>query len=203
MQGIHSNLAAHLLVSDAAVQHAHSTDSAGNYALTLDERSLITQAAFVHAFIALEEFLEASAIHYLQGGVGLNGWAVVSYVDPRDGDHAMEMLIGQSRFVDWSSPDVVRKLSRVFLANGEPFESALAGFHSDLLDMKTVRNACSHVSRSTGTALGGFLSRWTGVPSLGVSAYDALLAVGKPSGQSYYQHARATISRIGQQISSP
>jgi hypothetical protein len=75
--------------------------------------------------------------------------------------HVNDMLMGsgQRAFVDWSTPETVRKIGRMCFANGDPYETVLSSIHTDLLDLKTVRNAASHVSSTTTAALDALATR--------------------------------------------
>lgn len=184
------------------VQDAHKTDSSGSYLRSPDEREVIAEACFMRLFIALEEYFEAAFGHYLMGGVSTSGWAPVAYASPPTLEHGHNMLIGLMRFVDWSTSESVRRLARLYFKDGEPFDSPLASAVSDLQDMKTVRNAAAHVSRTTTAPLDALYRRWTGSPRQGVSAYEMILATGHASGASFLARADAVVSSIGSQIAN-
>jgi hypothetical protein len=89
--------------------------------------------------IAWETIQERAFVEYLMGVTSAAGNIMPRFVQPSDRAHASKMLIGQGRFVDWSTPDPIRKLANNFLGNGEPFETVLASIHADLIDLKTIR----------------------------------------------------------------
>lgn len=166
------------------------------------EREIVLSACFVRVFVALEEYLEAAFGHYIMGGLSVAGWSPVVYAKPPTVDHAHGMFIGLQRFMDWSTPDQVRKLAKLYFANGDPFDAPLASSLQTILDMKTVRNAASHVSRTTTAPLDALYSRWTASPRRGVSAYEMILAQESKTSRSFLLHAELTVSAVARQIAT-
>jgi hypothetical protein len=168
----------------------------------MDDRVIITEAAFLRIFMAWEAFLEKSFWHYMMGQPSLSGTVIHRFASPRDEDHANRLLIGIGRFVDWSTPDVVSKLAGLFLDKGDPFESVLSAIHSDLLDLKTVRNSAAHLTSSTSVQLDALASRRLGRSCSGTSVYDFILAPDPSSAkgatilQSYMDLLDAACHRI-------
>ncbi len=154
----------------------HETDPAGRYVRDLAERQLVTQASYLKLYMSFERFLECSFIHYAMGFSSCMGGMAECFASPTSRDHAISMFKGLQRYTDWSDPARVRQLARIYFKGGEPFESALASSHSDLLDMKTIRNAAAHLSTSTSDQLEALILRRTGNAVPGLSAYDALMA---------------------------
>lgn len=74
--------AQHLITS------AHLPSSGGAYVWGADERTIITESAFLRIFIAWESLLEKCFIHYLMGRSSISGRNFTRYVNPRDEDHA-------------------------------------------------------------------------------------------------------------------
>ncbi|WP_181312955.1 hypothetical protein [Nocardioides campestrisoli] len=202
MQSIVQTFDAALKVATDASKNAHSLDASGYYILPLGERELITQAAFVRMFVALEEFLEEAFGHYGMAGTSLNGNSFQCYSNAPTGDHFHNMLIGLNRFVDWSAPERVRKLAELYFPNGEPFATPLQSAHGELLDMKTVRNAASHVSRTTSAQVTALYLRWTGQPSVSATAYEMLTSPGGQNQQTFMSHAEKVLRATAQSIAN-
>jgi hypothetical protein len=179
---------------------AHAQDANGQYETQTNERELITSACFVRMFVAFEEFLEASFGHYGTGGLSIAGTPAHCYAAPPSVEHLHRMYIGMMRFMDWSTPEKVRQLAMLYFLNGEPFVTPLSAAHSDLLDMKTVRNGASHVSRTTTAQLDSLYKRWTGKPRSGVTAYEMLTTPGSQVQQTFMGHAESVLRATASQI---
>jgi hypothetical protein len=167
-------------VADARgmISAAHQKDAAGAYLWHSAARSMFVESSFMKIFISWEVYLESTFLSYMLGNPSIRGNVLTRHVSPLDQKHANDILIGSGRqqFVDWSTPDTVRRIGKVCFQNGEPYETVLASIHSDLLDLKTIRNAASHISSTTATALDGLAARKLQVPVAGFSAAQLLLA---------------------------
>lgn len=166
-----------VVVARRLITAAHATDANGAFVWPEQDRWTVSEAAFLKVFIAWESLQEKAFIEYLVGTASGAGNVVQRHATPLDRAHANQMLIGVMRFVDWSTPDVVRKLSKNFFVNGEPFEGVLASIHSDLLDLKTIRNAAAHLATSTTQQLDALASRKLQRSVTGISTATLLLSV--------------------------
>ena len=202
MKQIHRTLNGKLEIYRRLVTSAHDTDTHGTYKMPLSDREVITNACFLNMFIALEEFIEAAFLHYAVGRMSTGRWRPRKYMRPIDEAHANRMLVGTQRFVDWSTPDTIRKLARLYFDSGEPFETPFAAANQHLLDMKTVRNATAHLSRTTQAALDGLRTRWTGAPVSGSSAYEMLLSARLGAGDSFLTVSGTTIDAISTAVAN-
>ena len=166
-------------VADARgmVSNAHQKDAVGAYIWHSAARSMFVESSFMKIFISWETFLEKTFIEYMLGNASILGNNIPRYVNPIDATHANNFLIGRQQYVDWSTPDIVRRLAKLYFANGEPYESGLASIHSDLLDLKTIRNASSHMSSTTTAALDALASRKLQTTITGCTPASLLLAM--------------------------
>lgn len=183
-------------------QRAHQLDASGSYEFALDQREMISQAAFVRIFIAFEEFLEKSFEYYGMGGRSLAGNTASCYAAAPTAEHLRRMFIGLMRFVDWSTPEKVRDLAKLYFVNGEPFHTPIAAADAVLRDMKTVRNAASHVSTTTTAPAEALYARWTSQPVAGVTAYQVLMAVGSATGTTFMAHSEKILRGVVTQIAN-
>jgi hypothetical protein len=126
-------------------------------------------------FIAWETFLEESFLNYLTGKRTILHTSIPKHARPIDLNHAINLTIGVNSYFDWSRPDAVIKLSKLFFNNGEPFHTTIAAIQSDIFDMKTIRNAAAHLSSTTSTSLDSLSSRLLGVPITNMKAANLLL----------------------------
>lgn len=154
---------------------AHSRTPRGRFIYDQAQRSFITESSYLKIFIAWETFLEQTFSFYLLGRRSIFNRNVVRYIKPRDLNHATQLTIGASNiYFDWSRPDTVINLSKLYFVNGEPFNSTISSINGDLKDMKTIRNAAAHLSSSTSTSLNSLASRLLGIPLTNIKAYDLL-----------------------------
>jgi len=166
-----------ITVINGLIATAHATNAAGTNLWTIDETIFITESAFLKMFISWESFLEKSFVLYLTGNLSMTGNVVVKYASPIDEKHAHKILIGVMKYVDWSTPDIVRKFAKLYFDSGEPYESAISSVHNDLLDLKTIRNSVAHISTTTTGNLDGLAIRKLSRPTSGISVYDLILSI--------------------------
>ena len=145
------------------INMAYESDSHGNDVFDDEKKDFIISSAFLKMFIFWEEFLESSFLTYLTGEPSTSGTTVDCCVTPRDLDHASEILIGTQNYVDWASCDVVRRLAKIYLSDGDPISSNLLSISRELADLKTVRNAAAHMSSTTGHKFNALATRVLGV----------------------------------------
>lgn len=164
------------------IDNGYRQDTSGTALFDSTFQGFCVQAAFLGIYVAWETFLERSLIDYTLGVTAISGRQIPKYVTPIDGVHSNRILIGTQKYVDWSNPDIVTRLAGLYLANGEPFNTYLKSIQAVLFDLKTIRNACAHLSTSTSTQLDAVASRMLSRPISGISVTDFLTAI-DPNGQ--------------------
>jgi hypothetical protein len=191
-----------ITMSRRLIAAAHVKDTTGMFAWDEADRFVVVEAAFLKVFIAWETIQERSFLEFLMGVASANGSVMPCFVQPKDRAHAAKLLIGLGRFVDWSTPDPVRRLANNFLANGEPFESVLASIHSDLMDLKTIRNAAAHASTTTVQPLDALASRKLQRNISGISAAAFLLSTDPTSrsGSTIFEGYTSVLDAAAQRI---
>lgn len=172
-----SNFLRDVAQCDSLLSSAHAVHASGNLIFSQRDREQITVAAFLNLFIAWEEFLEAAFNDFMLGDRTLGGTLPVRFVFPVSRVHSSGLMLHLNRFFDYSSHDYVRKIAKLYFENGYPFESAISALNSDLSDIKTIRNACAHLSSTTRSALEGLAGRILGQPQPGISVYDLLISI--------------------------
>jgi len=128
---------------------AFQQDAGGNYVLSQIQREFITDSAYLKMFIAWETFLENSFIKYMLGEPSISGNVITRYVQPLHEQHANNLLIGTQKYVDWSNPEIVKKLCNLHFSPGNPIDTFVSSIFTDLFDLKTIRNAAAHLTSST------------------------------------------------------
>ena len=126
------------------IAQAHATDAGGQFLQPAPVRYFMTEAAVVRVHVAWERYLEESFLEYVMGAPSATGKAVTSYLAAPATDHARRVLIGTQRYVDWSNPEIVVRLARLYLGAGEPYSAALSAVQTDLFDLRIIRNAAAH-----------------------------------------------------------
>jgi len=163
---------------DGLIATAHRVDAAGQFIFSAQDRKQITITAFLNLFIAWEAFLEASIPLMMTGKKTINGSRPRKFVSPKTLEKANRILLHtNTKFFDFSNHDFVRTVITNYFDQGFPFQPHLSGLHSDLGDMKTIRNACAHISSSTQNALEVLALRVFGAPHVGIGVYDLLTAI--------------------------
>jgi hypothetical protein len=114
----------------------------------------------------------------------IGGGLPARYVSPRTKEDAKIMMIGVQRYFDFGNHDNVRKIVSMYFDNGYPYEPHLRSINSDLADLRTMRNACAHISSSTHAALEGLALRIFGNPRQGITVYQLLTSIDPRSSSS-------------------
>jgi hypothetical protein len=168
---------ASLAQCESLIANAHKTDAGGAPILSRLDHKQITIAAFLNMFIAWEAFLESSMAGLMAGDRTISGAAPVKYVMPLNTDAARELVVGIMRYFDYGNHDHIRKIVRIYFRDGYPYEPHLSAIFSDLADLRTMRNACAHITATTQTALDALVLRIFSGPMPGIDLYQLLTAI--------------------------
>lgn len=171
-----ANFQANLAQCDSLIANAHTTNATGHQHFTVRDREQITVAAFLNMFIAWEEFIEAAVSDYMMGDATMSGNFPMRYVTPPSREHSTKMVIHTGRYFDYANQENVKKLVKLFFDTGYPFETAINSMTQELSDLKTMRNACAHMSSTTKTTLESLAVKIFGNPQPGISVYQMLTA---------------------------
>lgn len=131
------------------ISMAYEQDSGGNDIFDFTKKEFVITSAFLKMFIYWETFIEESFAKYLTGELSTDGTGVTCYISPNDRTHALKILIGTQKYVDWANHEIVRRLANLYLKDGEPLASNISSISRELSDLKTVRNAAAHLSSTT------------------------------------------------------
>lgn len=164
------------------IQFAHSKYASGNYKVASNLRKFISESAFLKMFVAWETFVENSFVDYLINEQSILLRRPAKWATPIDRKHANQIIIGNQKYMDWSNPEIVRAISKIFFHQGYVFDIALSAINTDLMDMKTIRNSAAHLSSTTSDKLDGLASRILGTPCTNFTAYQLLFAHDPRSG---------------------
>jgi hypothetical protein len=166
-------------ISDASgfINYAFAQYPSGRYKLPIQKRNFITESSFLRIFIAWEAFLESCFIKYMLGELSVLGNIIPTFVTPVDAQHANKLIIGTQKYVDWSNPEIVRRLCNLYFSPGNPFDTFIGSVMADLFDLKTIRNAAAHLSSTTNRQLDSLATRKLGVITVGTSVSSFILSL--------------------------
>jgi hypothetical protein len=156
---------------------AHVTDAAGVALWQPAETRIITVAAFLRFYVAWEVFLEGTVNDYMTGQPTASGTPIHRYATPLNQEHASKMVIGTQKYFDFTNPDYIRTMCKLYFNGGEPFDSVISSIRGDLFDLKTIRNAAAHIASTTSIPLDALASRKLLRPQVNVNVYDFILAI--------------------------
>lgn len=162
---------------DSLIVNAHKVDTTGTSLLPHIDQQQITVAAFLNLFIAWESFIEDVLTKLMSGSPTISGSHPTRYVTPLTQDSAKVIVIGINRYFDYANIENVRRIAKMYLLNGYPFEPHLSSIFSDLSDLRTMRNASAHITSTTQRALESLAQRIFTTPQPGIDLYTLLTSV--------------------------
>jgi hypothetical protein len=162
---------------DSLIVTAHRSDSAGNGFFPQRDREQITVGAFLNLFIAWEAFIETALCDFMMGSVTVGGTRPKRHVRPPNRAHSSRMVIHTQRYFDYANHNNVQRMASLFFADGYPFVEPLRSIDAELADLKSIRNACAHLSSTTTASLEALAGRIMGQPQPGISVYRLLTSV--------------------------
>ena len=161
---------------DSLIASAHVATAAGIAHFTMRDREQIIVAAFLNLFIAWEEFIEASISDFMMGEATLSGNMPVRYTYPPTREHSKDMVVHVNSYFDYSNAEYIKRLARLYFEAGYPFETPLNSLSLELSDLKTMRNACAHMSSTTSAKLERLATRIFGSPQPGITVHRMLVS---------------------------
>ena len=157
------------------ISMAYAQDHNGIDLFDNNKKDFVISSAFLKMFIYWEVFLEDSFAKYLTGELSTDGSITQCYANPIDRKHALKILIGTQKYVDWANYEIVRKLATLFLKDGDPVSSNIASISTDLTDLKTIRNASAHLSSTTQQQLDALATRILGKVMTNISVANFIM----------------------------
>lgn len=133
----------HKLVTEAITL----VDSALDSEQSVDHRSdAYAEALFLRAFTAYEIDLEKLFLHYVTGGLSLDGQIPNTYIKLTDEAAARKLTKGGYKFLSWAKPSEITRTATTYIHEGWPLSSVIASKTQDLADCERVRNRIAHNS---------------------------------------------------------
>lgn len=156
---------------------AFQVNAVGDYIFESNIRVLITEASFLKIFISWERFLEQSFIKYLTGKKSISNNKINSCVKRIDMNRAADIIKGTNKYIDWSNPDIILRLAKLYFGMSNPYSDHLNPIKTDLFDLRTIRNAAAHLSTTTNTSFDSLASRVLKENKSGVNVADFILSL--------------------------
>ena len=161
----------------AHITFAHQKYASGSYKVAVDLREFISESAFLRIYIAWETFVENCFVDYLLNEPSILNNRPAKWVNPIDKEHAHQIIIGNQRHMDWSNPEAIRNISKIFFHQGYIFNTSLSAINTDLMDLKTIRNSAAHISSTTTSKLDGLSTRILNTPCSDYTSYKLLFSI--------------------------
>ncbi len=148
----------------------------GNFKIARNLREFICESAFLRIFIAWETFIENCFVDYLLNEPSILNNRPAKWANPISYEHAQKIIVGNQRFMDWSNPEAIRNISKIFFHQGYVFNTSLSAINNDLMDLKTIRNSAAHMSSTTASKLDGLSTRILNIPCNNYTTYKLLFS---------------------------
>lgn len=115
--------------------------------MTIGRRDVMTELAFLRAFLAWEQFIEDVFILYMYGHKPPRGRAPTRLAFPPNLEAARDWVLPEDRsYASWEDAGRVIKRSARFFKHGEPFTTPLRANQSVFKEIVKLRNAVAHRS---------------------------------------------------------
>lgn len=116
-----------------------------------EHKELIYESILTRAFRSFENLVETSFFAFIGGVPQLDGTPVLSYLQPRDGSHARQLVLAAAggKYLDWADAATVRDRCKIFLHSDNPISTALSS-PAALVWMRKTRNHVAHNSVESG-----------------------------------------------------
>jgi hypothetical protein len=116
-------------------------------AFTRPQLATLTEGIFLKSYTCFEQFTRKVFLKYCCNESTSVGTAVTSYLNPRNENHAEEIIRSSLPFLDWNTPDKLIDRSECYLENhGFPIKDAIIASKSQLQQYKSIRNHVAHNS---------------------------------------------------------
>lgn len=188
-----------VLEIESYITGAHMTDVSGSYLHSLNYREFVIAASIVRFSIAWESFLENIYCAFLLGEQVIQGGSVPCCVRASDEEHARRLLVGTNKYFDWTNPELIVKLSTLYLNPDNPIKTAITAAMSDLFDIKTIRNAAAHISSTTQQKLDSVASRIFGRQQTNIKVVDVIGFI-RPDGKTMWQYYKELLDVAAENV---
>lgn len=186
--------------SIAYMGSAYAINPDGSYMYNQEHRDFIVNAAFLKFYISWETFLESVFSSYLLGEPTIIGTTVSTCITARDQKHASDILIGSNTYFDWTNPELVRKISKLYLEDDNTIGNNILSIQSDLFDLKIIRNAAAHITITTQTKLDSVASRIMRHQQSNISVSSLIMSNKPGTADSVFQYYKVLLDAAAECI---
>lgn len=123
----------------------YNENSMGGF--TSDMKDMIIENVILKTYSCWERFLENVFISYMLGAKSDNGDEVITYVSPKDIEHAYKLIKNVTPYPDWTDINKILVNAENFFEDCGSFK-VLKTINADLNAIKKIRNAIAHISKS-------------------------------------------------------
>ena len=149
---------------DSENQAAFSSGKSSN--LTAYHLYLLVETVFLRAYRTYEHYIRDIFLLYCTSQSTKSGKVVTSFLNPRDVEHAEQLVKSSMLFIDWDSPDMIIKRAELCLDQGFPIKAPYTSRVAILRDYKHIRNHIVHASTESLTNYSRVVGRYFGAPPL-------------------------------------
>lgn len=136
-----------------AERQASMTEVLGQIAVASDsvestdlQSDAYAEALFLRAFTAYENDLERLFLHYVTGGLSIDGKAANTFLKLTDEAAARRLTKAGYKFLSWAKPQEIRTTADNYIENGWPISNMMNAKSQDLSDCERIRNRIAHNS---------------------------------------------------------
>ena len=173
--------------------------------ITKKRLEAIAELVFLRGVLAWEIFLEESFVLYLLGRTPPRGRTPKRFTFPPSKELAEEWVIPEGRpYAAWDAVAVSTRAER-FFRNGRPFTAALRGSQSVLDEMRIIRNAIAHKSKSARLKFENLVRTRLGTlpPMTSVGRFLEVTIPGSSPPSSFLDYYFNRIALVAEQIVPP
>lgn len=156
---------------------------------SVHHKEMVTELAFLRAFLAWEAFLEESFVLYLWGKKPPRGNSPKRFASPPTRKVA-ELLAAEGRdYADWTVAQKVIERAERFFQGGRPYSSVLKSQRHTFEEIKVIRNAIVHVSTYSQEQFRSLTRRKLGTYPLNltVGGFLAMTVPGSSPPESFFE----------------
>lgn len=136
-----------LIALDRVNQSLFDVPPPGNSIFTKSQLSTLTEGIFIKAYTAFEQFTRKIFLKYCCNEPTAAGTAISSYLNPKNENHAEDIIRSSLQFIDWNSPEKLIDRAECYLQNdGFPIKTLIVSSKTILQEFKIIRNHIAHNS---------------------------------------------------------
>jgi hypothetical protein len=117
--------------------------------LNIIEREKLFEGIFLDAFKNFERTIEQLFIGGMLSKEAVRRNKFCSYVRPKNSSHAVDILLLEKEFIDWTNPEAIIRRAEAFFQNHYIISDCIKSNMQFLTDARRIRNAIAHESEDS------------------------------------------------------